>query len=65
MKKNFENKKKLPLRLFANFPQNFINNEEGKEQEKLTPIVKKLKGILKNKNVTEGDYKKYLENKYL
>jgi len=36
-----------------------------KEQEELTPTVKKLKGILKNKKISEKDYKKYLEEKYL
>ncbi len=35
------------------------------KKEKLTPIVKKLKGLLKNKNVKEENYKKYLHNKYL
>ena len=31
----------------------------------LTPIVKSLKGALKNTSVDETDYKTYLEEKYL
>jgi len=39
--------------------------EEKKEEEKLPPGVASLKGILKDKKITEVDYKKYLEKKYL
>ena len=31
----------------------------------LTPIVKSLKGALKNSNISEKDYKDYLKDKYL
>jgi len=31
----------------------------------LTPIVKSLKGSLKNSDIDEGDYKFFLEDKYL
>lgn len=36
-----------------------------KNPEQLTPIVKTLKGSLKNTVIEENDYKKYLEDKYL
>ncbi|MHB1686564.1 MAG: DUF6364 family protein [Ignavibacteriaceae bacterium] len=35
-------------------------NEDYEE----TPLVKKLKGIIKDKDLNEGDYHKYLEEKY-
>jgi len=35
------------------------------EEEEITPTVRKLIGILKDSNVDELDYKKYLEEKYL
>jgi len=35
------------------------------ENEEITPTVKKLKGLLKNSQVEEADYKKFLEKKYL
>jgi hypothetical protein len=33
--------------------------------KELPPIVKGLKGALKNADIDESDYKKYLEDKYL
>jgi hypothetical protein len=36
-----------------------------KNPAQLSPIVKSLKGSLKNAGVDEADYKKFLENKYL
>lgn len=38
---------------------------EEKAGEKLTPTVKKLKGLLKGLDIEESEYKKYLEEKYL
>jgi hypothetical protein len=38
--------------------------ERDKEDE-LPPKLASLKGILKNKNIHENDYKKYVERKYL
>ncbi|SMP03938.1 hypothetical protein SAMN06265339_0162 [Desulfurobacterium pacificum] len=35
------------------------------EKEEITPTVKKLKGLLKNSNIDETDYKNFLEEKYL
>jgi len=35
------------------------------ENEEITPTVKKLKGLLRNSQVEEADYKKFLEKKYL
>lgn len=32
--------------------------------EKIPPLTKSLKGILRHKELNEDDYKKYLENKY-
>ena len=42
-----------------------ITNEKLKEEKSLTPTVRSLKGILKGKELTEQDYKKHLEEKYL
>jgi predicted HicB family RNase H-like nuclease len=39
-------------------------SEKGRS-EGITPTVKKLKGLLKDSKVSESDYKKYLEEKYL
>jgi len=39
--------------------------EDKSEVESLPPKVASLKGILKDKNVSEEDYRKYLEEKYL
>ncbi|MDA3791512.1 MAG: DUF6364 family protein [Desulfobacula sp.] len=36
-----------------------------KKPEQLGPIVKSLKGSLKDADLDESDYKKYLEDKYL
>lgn len=33
--------------------------------EKLPPLTQSLKGILKKKKLSEADYKKHLEGKYL
>jgi hypothetical protein len=35
------------------------------EKEEITPTVKKLKGLLRNSQVEESDYKEFLERKYL
>ena len=32
--------------------------------EKITPVVSSLKGVLKKTNISEADYKQYLEKKY-
>lgn len=44
----------------------FLKEEISKinEDYEETPIVKKLKGIIKYKNFKEDDYKIYLEEKY-
>uniref|UniRef100_UPI002630D1BA DUF6364 family protein n=1 Tax=Persephonella sp. TaxID=2060922 RepID=UPI002630D1BA len=39
--------------------------KDKEKNEELTPTVKKLKGILKDKKISEEDYKKHLEEKYL
>jgi len=41
-----------------------VLTEDGRTED-LTPVVKKLKGILKGSGVSEEDYKRYLEEKYL
>lgn len=41
-----------------------IKNEKLKKSDSLTPAVQSLKGILKDSNFSENDYKKYLEEKY-
>ncbi|ACO04783.1 MAG TPA: antitoxin [Persephonella sp.] len=45
--------------------ENFFKTLTKEEEENLTPTVKKLKGILKNKEIDEDEYRKYLEDKYL
>lgn len=42
-----------------------IKNEKLKETNPITPTVQSLRGILKDQNFTENDYKKHLEEKYL
>lgn len=42
-----------------------IQNEKIKTEVELTPTVNSLKGILKNANINEEEYKRYLEEKYL
>ncbi len=41
-----------------------IKNEKLKKSDSVTPTVQSLKGILKDSNFSENDYKKYLEEKY-
>jgi len=43
----------------------FIKSEKLKKDYQLTPVVKSLKGVLKEKKISGSDYKKYLEEKYL
>ncbi|RMD94278.1 MAG: antitoxin [Calditrichaeota bacterium] len=57
-------KGKSVSRLVADFFQ-VIQNEKIEEKQKLSPVVKSLKGILKGKEISEKDYQKYLEEKYL
>jgi len=45
--------------------ENYFKSLTKEEKEELTPTVKKLRGLLKNKQIKEEDYKKHLENKYL
>ncbi len=42
-----------------------IRNEKLKKKYPVTPTVHALKGILKDSEFTEEEYKKYLEDKYL
>ncbi len=42
-----------------------LDKKSVKKPTQLTPIVKSLKGSLKNSNIDESDYKSYLEDKYL
>ncbi len=42
-----------------------LKNEKSKKQYKLTPTVQSLKGIMRGQEISENDYKKHLENKYL
>lgn len=57
-------KGKSVSRLVADFFQ-VIRNEKLVKKQEVSPIVKSLKGILKGKEISEKDYKKYLEDKYL
>ncbi len=42
-----------------------LDKKSLKETVHLSPIVKSLKGSLKNTDIDESDYKSYLEDKYL
>ncbi|MEA3464501.1 MAG: DUF6364 family protein [Thermodesulfobacteriota bacterium] len=42
-----------------------IKNEKLKDNNIITPTVQSLQGILKDQNLSENDYKKHLENKFL
>lgn len=42
-----------------------IKNEKLKQSSSVTPTVQSIKGIIKDSNFTENDYKNYLEDKYL
>ncbi len=42
-----------------------IKNEKLKDANLTSPTVQSLKGILKDRELSEADYKKYLEDKYL
>ena len=42
-----------------------LDKKSVKKSIPLTPIVKSLKGSLKNAKIDENEYKTYLENKYL
>ncbi len=42
-----------------------LDKKSSKKPIRLTPIVKSLKGSLKNTDIDERDYKSYLEEKYL
>ncbi len=42
-----------------------IKNEKLKDNNPITPTVRSLKGILKNTQLSENDYKEHLEEKYL
>ena len=40
-----------------------IKNEKIRRDDPLTPTVRSLRGILKDKQLDEKDYKKYIETK--
>ena len=42
-----------------------IQESDSSKKSEISPTVKKLKGFLKNHQVSELDYKKFLERKYL
>lgn len=42
-----------------------LNYSAPIKEKKLLPITQSLKGILKGHKISEKDYKKYLEDKYL
>ena len=42
-----------------------IKNEKLKNSSSITPTVQSLKGILKDSEFSENDYKRHLEEKYL
>ncbi len=64
--KKYAKKKGLSLsKVINNFFLLLQDDTPIKKNPKKTPITSSLKGILKNSNVDEKEYKKYLEQKYL
>ncbi len=51
-------------RIVADFFE-IIQNEKLDHEPDLSPTVKSLRGVLKGHSVSERDYKKYIEEKYL
>ena len=41
------------------------HSDPSEKNEKLPPVVRSLKGILKNTDIDRADYRKHLEEKYL
>ncbi len=44
---------------------NLLEDSVPQKKQAILPITNSLVGILKNSKISEKDYKKYLENKYL
>jgi len=42
-----------------------LKNSHAEKEPQLPPTVASLKGVLKGSGIQQGDYKKYLEEKYL
>lgn len=42
-----------------------IESEDDSQESSSLPLTKSLKGVLKGTNLSEKDYKKHLEKKYL
>jgi len=42
-----------------------IKNEELRKESEPTPTVKSLHGVLKGRDISEKEYEKHLEEKYL
>jgi hypothetical protein len=42
-----------------------LKNSNAEKEPQLPPTVASLKGVLKGSGIQQGDYKKYLEEKYL
>lgn len=64
--KRISNQKGKSLsKLVAEYFSFLISNEEETDEIELTPTVKSIYGILKDSKVSEADYKKHLEDKYL
>lgn len=50
-------------RLVADFFA-LLNQEPEEDSSRISPIVKSLRGIMRDTQVSPEDYKKYLEKKY-
>jgi len=63
--KAYSSKTGKPLSRIVSDLFTLIKNEKSQEDKTLTPVVKSLRGVLKGKGVSEEDYKRHLEEKYL
>jgi len=45
--------------------EKFFKAVSSEKETDITPLVKELKGFIKDAQVDESDYKKFLEEKYL
>jgi len=63
-KRSAKKRGKSVSQLVADYFQ-VLEDEIANNDAELTPIVRSLRGILKDHKIDESDYKKHLEEKYI